>query len=161
MDTSHAQPRGRVRWPFTQLFCLLALSAVAHEARAHPAPFSYLDLHLDVERTGGTLVIHDFDAAYELGIEDPQALLEPGVARERADELLAIVAERLRIAADGDYAEFNRLFLEHARTARAAGKTPEQAAADLQLPAKFSGYNLTGRGGPVTNLTVIYDELAR
>ena len=58
-------------------------------------------------------------------------------------------------------AEFNRLFLEHARTSRAAGKTPEQAAADLQLPAKFSGYNLTGRGGPVTNLTVIYNELAR
>jgi cyclase len=60
-----------------------------------------------------------------------------------------------------DYGEFNRLFLEHARTSRAAGKTPEQAAAELQLPAKFSGYNLTGRGGPVTNLTVIYDELAR
>ena len=60
-----------------------------------------------------------------------------------------------------DYAEFNRLFLEHARTSRAAGKTPEQAAADLRLPAKFSGYNLTGRGGPVTNLTVIYNELAR
>ena len=101
-DTSHARPRGRVRWPFTGLLCLLALTTVAHEARAHPAPFSYLDLHLDAERTGGTLVIHDFDAAYELGLEDPQALLEPGVARERADELLAIVAERLRIVADGE-----------------------------------------------------------
>jgi glyoxylase-like metal-dependent hydrolase (beta-lactamase superfamily II) len=60
-----------------------------------------------------------------------------------------------------DYAEFNRLFLEHARTSRAAGKTPEQAAADLRLPEKFSSYNLTGRGGPATNLTVIYNELAR
>ena len=104
MDPSHARPCGRVRWPFTQLLCLLALSAVAHEARAHPAPFSYLDVHLDAERTGGTLVIHDFDAAYELRLEDPQALLEPGVARERADELLAIVAERLRIVADGEQA---------------------------------------------------------
>src|SRR5690606_37133361 len=45
-----------------------------------------------------------------------------------------------------DYAEFNRLFLEHARASRAAGKSAEQAAADLQLPAKFSSYNLTGRG---------------
>jgi hypothetical protein len=53
------------------------------------------------------------------------------------------------------------LFLEHARASRTAGKTPEQAAADLKLPEKFSGYNLTGRGGPVTNLTVIYDELGR
>jgi glyoxylase-like metal-dependent hydrolase (beta-lactamase superfamily II) len=60
-----------------------------------------------------------------------------------------------------DYAEFNRLFLEHARSSRAAGKTPEQAAADLRLPAKFSGYNLTGRGGPATNLGIIYDELGR
>jgi glyoxylase-like metal-dependent hydrolase (beta-lactamase superfamily II) len=60
-----------------------------------------------------------------------------------------------------DYAEFNRLFLEHARASRAAGKTPEQAAADLKLPEKFSAYNLTGRGGPVTNLTVIYNELAQ
>jgi glyoxylase-like metal-dependent hydrolase (beta-lactamase superfamily II) len=60
-----------------------------------------------------------------------------------------------------DYGEFNRLFLEHARTSRAAGKTAEQAAAELQLPAKFSAYNLTGRGGPVTNMTIIYNELAQ
>jgi cyclase len=60
-----------------------------------------------------------------------------------------------------DYGEFNRLFLDHARASRAAGKTPEQAAADLRLPAKFNGYNLTGRGGPATNLTIIYDELGR
>jgi len=60
-----------------------------------------------------------------------------------------------------DYGEFNRLFLDHARTSRAAGKTAEQAAAELKLPAKFSAYNLTGRGGPVTNLTIIYDELAK
>jgi hypothetical protein len=58
-----------------------------------------------------------------------------------------------------DYGEFNRLFLEHARASRAAGRTAEQAAADLKLPAKFSGYNLTGRGGPATNLGVIYNEL--
>ena len=60
-----------------------------------------------------------------------------------------------------DYAEFNRLFLEHARASRTAGKTPEQAAADLKLPAKFSAYNLTGRGGPANNLTIIYNELAQ
>jgi hydrogenase/urease accessory protein HupE len=102
MESSHAQPRGRVGRPYARLLCLLAFSALAHDARAHPAPFSYLDLHLDAERVGGALVIHDFDAAYELGLENPQALLEPGVARERADELLAIVAERLRIAADDE-----------------------------------------------------------
>jgi hydrogenase/urease accessory protein HupE len=100
-DSSREPPR-RVRWPFARLLCLLAWIAPAPEAGAHPAPFSYIDLHLDAERMGGTLVIHDFDAAYELGIEDPQVLLEPRVARECADELLAIVAERLQIAADGE-----------------------------------------------------------
>lgn len=58
-----------------------------------------------------------------------------------------------------DYAEFNRLFLEHARASHAAGRTPEQAAADLALPEKFSDYNLSGRGGPATNIEVIYGEL--
>jgi cyclase len=60
-----------------------------------------------------------------------------------------------------DYGEFNRLFLEHAKASLAAGKTAEQAAADLKLPAKFSSYNLTGRGGPAGNLTVIYGELKK
>jgi hydrogenase/urease accessory protein HupE len=100
----HTRLRDRVRGPFARVLCLLALSAAAHEARAHPAPFSYLDLHLEAQRTQGALVIHDFDAAYELGLENPEALLEPGTARARADELLAVVAERLRIVADGERA---------------------------------------------------------
>jgi len=77
---------------------------LASRAHAHPAPFSYLDLNVDAERTAGTLVIHDFDAAHELGLSEPQALLEPGLARARADELIAIVGERLRIVADGERA---------------------------------------------------------
>ena len=60
-----------------------------------------------------------------------------------------------------DFGEFNRLFLEHAKASRAAGMTPEQAAASLKLPEKFSGYNLTARGGPTGNLTTIYAELGR
>lgn len=97
-----ARPRRRHRWPFIRLLCLLASSVLAHAAGAHPAPFSYLDLHLDAERSGGTLVVHDFDAAHELGLDDPTTLLEPALARARSDELLAIVAERLRIVADGE-----------------------------------------------------------
>jgi cyclase len=59
-----------------------------------------------------------------------------------------------------DFGEFNRLFLEHARKSKAAGKTAEQAMADLKLPEKFKDYNLTGgRGGPGGNFNVIYQEL--
>jgi cyclase len=59
-----------------------------------------------------------------------------------------------------DFAEFNRLFLEHARASLKAGKTPEQAMMELKLPEKFKDYNLTGgRGGPGGNFGVIFDEI--
>jgi glyoxylase-like metal-dependent hydrolase (beta-lactamase superfamily II) len=61
-----------------------------------------------------------------------------------------------------DFGEFNRLFLEHARASLKMGRTPEQAMATLQLPAKFKGYTLTGgRGGPGGNFNAIYEELKR
>ena len=61
-----------------------------------------------------------------------------------------------------DFGEFNRLFLDHARASLKAGKTPEQAMADLRLPDKFKGYTLTGgRGGAGGNFGVIYEELQK
>ena len=61
-----------------------------------------------------------------------------------------------------DYGEFNRLFAQHARASLKAGKTPEQAMADLRLPDKFKGYTLTGgRGGPGGNFNFIYEELKK
>jgi hypothetical protein len=80
---------------------LLLCCVIAQSALAHPAPFSYLDLHLGDGGTSGTLVIHDFDAAHELGIEDPEALLEPSIARQRSSELTRVIGERLRIEQDG------------------------------------------------------------
>jgi glyoxylase-like metal-dependent hydrolase (beta-lactamase superfamily II) len=60
-----------------------------------------------------------------------------------------------------DWAEFNRLFLAHARESMKAGKTAEQAMAEFKLPEKFKGYNIApgGRGGPAGNFGVIYEEL--
>ena len=61
-----------------------------------------------------------------------------------------------------DYGEFNRLFVQHARASLKAGKTAEQAMADLKLPDKFKGYTLTGgRGGPGGNFNFIYQELQK
>jgi hypothetical protein len=61
-----------------------------------------------------------------------------------------------------DYGEFNRLFLEHAQASLKAGKTAEQAMADLKLPDKFKDYNIAGgRGGPGGNFNVIYQELQK
>ena len=50
-----------------------------------------------------------------------------------------------------DYGEFNRLFLDHAKASLAAGKTPEQAAADLKLPR--SSALTTSRGAAVPRAT--------
>jgi cyclase len=39
-----------------------------------------------------------------------------------------------------EYAEFNREFLNYVQSARKAGRTADQAAAELKLPAKFNAY---------------------
>jgi hypothetical protein len=74
---------------------------VAGTAFSHPAPFSYLDLHLDDRDARGALVIHDFDAAHELGIAQPEALRDEQLVRQRQRELTRIVSSRLRLIADG------------------------------------------------------------
>ncbi|HEY7443491.1 MAG TPA: HupE/UreJ family protein [Vicinamibacterales bacterium] len=84
-----------------RLILVACLVILASPAGAHPAPFSYLDLHLDASRLHGTLVIHDFDAAHELGIEKPAMLLDPEVAVRYRDRLVAIMQTRLRLSGDG------------------------------------------------------------
>jgi len=77
--------------------CLL----VGREALAHPAPFSYLDLHLDAAGVRGTLVVHDLDAAHDLGIPSADSLLDPAVAAKHRDALVALLAPRLSLLFDG------------------------------------------------------------
>src|SRR5262245_4430180 len=79
---------------------LLLVAAVA-PASAHPVPFSYLDLHVNRVAIDGTLVVHVFDAAHDLGIEPPEKLLDPRVAGERASALIALLSPRVTLAADG------------------------------------------------------------
>jgi glyoxylase-like metal-dependent hydrolase (beta-lactamase superfamily II) len=56
-----------------------------------------------------------------------------------------------------EYAEFNRAFLDTARTAMAQGKSAAQAAATLSLPARFAGYDMEQAKA---NVEIIYKELA-
>ena len=81
---------------------LVALAGLAPvPAAAHPAPFSFLDLHLDRTGLTGTLTVHDLDAAFELRIGDADALLDPAVARRHGDALAAVLGARLRVELDG------------------------------------------------------------
>lgn len=79
----------------------LALLLSAGSAAAHPAPFSYLDLHLDGSGLTGTLVVHDLDAAHDLGVADADSLLDPAEAARRRDALVALLASRLALTLDG------------------------------------------------------------
>ncbi len=73
----------------------------AATADAHPAPFSYLDLRLNAGGVNGTLVVHDLDAAHDLGITQADALLDPAVAAKHRDALVKLLSPRITIAFDG------------------------------------------------------------
>jgi cyclase len=57
-----------------------------------------------------------------------------------------------------EYSEFNKAFLAAVKAAKDAGKTQEQALAELKLPEKFSAYVMTGAKD---NISKIYTELSK
>jgi hypothetical protein len=79
----------------------LAFSLIAAAAAAHPAPFSYLDLHLDANGVTGTLVVHDLDAAHDLGFADADSLLDPATAARYRDALVSLIGPRISLMLDG------------------------------------------------------------
>jgi hypothetical protein len=81
--------------------CALVFSLVATAAFAHPAPFSYLDLHLDNSGLTGSLVVHDLDAAHDLGVGNADTLLDPATAARYRDALVALLSPRLSFNLDG------------------------------------------------------------
>src|SRR5687767_13315266 len=74
---------------------------LARSALAHPAPFSYIDLRLDGTHTDGSLIVHDFDAAHDLGVNPPERLREAAVAEQYRDQLTRLMDSRLAITFDG------------------------------------------------------------
>jgi hydrogenase/urease accessory protein HupE len=70
------------------------------QASAHPVPFSYVDVRLDGRTAELTIVVHTFDAAHDLGIEPPEALLDATVLAAQDGRLNALIGGRLRLFAD-------------------------------------------------------------
>ena len=87
--------------PALCLLLALALLVGARPSAAHPAPFSYLDVRLSVSGVSGSIVIHEFDAAQYLKIESPDLLLDPRTSARYRETLLAALAPRLSLLADG------------------------------------------------------------
>jgi hydrogenase/urease accessory protein HupE len=78
---------------------LLFVALWAARVEAHPAPFSYLDLHIGPEGLHGELVLHVVDIAHDLGM-DAETLLDPGVAERERERIIALVASRLFLRVD-------------------------------------------------------------
>src|SRR5919204_3488041 len=88
----------------------VAVVAFASPGSAHPAPFTYLDIHLASDRTAGasaativngTLVVHVIDLAHDLALASPNALLEPRTANEHKAAIAQLLAPRLVLLANG------------------------------------------------------------
>ena len=62
-----------------------------------------------------------------------------------------------------EYADFTRDFVAYAESARKAGKTVDQAAAEYQVPARYKGYvaAVASNVTPAANLKLAYDELSK
>jgi hydrogenase/urease accessory protein HupE len=82
----------------------LVATGVTGFAAAHPAPFSFLDVYIDAEGVSGALVVHDYDAAHELGLSRPELLLDAAVAEQYRGRLTRLMDSRLRIDADARWA---------------------------------------------------------
>jgi len=94
------------------------------------------------------------------GVAYPDTLAKAASTIQNVDTIITGHSTTMTFQDLADYAEFNRLVLAHARESLKAGKTPEQAMADLTLPDKFSGYALTGgRGGAGGNFGLLFEEL--
>ncbi|HSC27898.1 MAG TPA: HupE/UreJ family protein, partial [Vicinamibacterales bacterium] len=80
---------------------VLYLSLAPARLDAHPAPFSYLDVHLDAGGLSGRLVVHAIDVAHDLDLGDPERLTDAGLVRQIAPSLQALLEQRLAFVADG------------------------------------------------------------
>ncbi len=83
------------------LWAVVAVCGVATPLLAHPAPFSFVDVRIQGTSLDIEVVIHAFDVAYELGVDQPDRVFDPAVLGPGTERLIALLRDRLRITADG------------------------------------------------------------
>jgi len=112
-------------------------------------PFSYVDLRLGPSGIDGTIVVHMFDAAHDLGVDPPDRLLDAETASREAERLEALLGARLHVEADGaplraewtgiDVVPDRQSLRLHARFTR--GTAPAGAAGSLSVSARLFPYD--------------------
>src|SRR5262245_38554953 len=80
---------------------IAAFFTQAAPASAHPVPFSYLDLHLEPGIVELSIVVHMFDVGHDLQIDPADRLLDSAFLATKQDALVALLAPRIHLAADG------------------------------------------------------------
>jgi hydrogenase/urease accessory protein HupE len=119
----------------------LLVFVLVQSASAHPVPFSFLDFYLTSSGMEATLILHDFDVAHDLGVSPPERLREAAFLAERAPSIRALLADRLRITADG-------------KPVKPEWSVPE-ALADRQavrVVLRFPGVSAPGKLGIAANM---------
>ena len=79
---------------------LVLWTALLARMAAHPAPFSYLDVHVS-DGLSGRLVVHDLDLAYELKLQDPAGLEDAAFLERQRDAIGTLLQPRLEFFRDG------------------------------------------------------------
>lgn len=82
-------------------FALCSLLVSAARLLAHPAPFSYLDVHITPEGLSGRLALHDLDVAHDLQIEPVTQLADPAFVERQLSALAALMTPRITFLGDG------------------------------------------------------------
>ena len=90
------------------------------------------------------------------GVQYPETLAKMAKGIKGVDTVIPGHSEVTDWASLMEFAEFNKEFLAATQAAKKAGKTADQAAAELKLPEKFSAYQM---GGVKDNVAKIYAEL--
>jgi hydrogenase/urease accessory protein HupE len=80
------------------LVCVWLLAAAS--PAAHPVPFSYLDVRQTAQSIDAALVLHIIDVAHVVQVEQPERLLDPGVAKAHEAAIARLVEGRLRVSAN-------------------------------------------------------------
>jgi hydrogenase/urease accessory protein HupE len=96
-----AKSRIREKGAGVALLAVISIFSIAPRAAAHPVPFSYLDVRIEPGAIELTLVAHMFDIAHELGVDPPDRVLDQNVLVRQGDAVLALLRNRLQIAAGG------------------------------------------------------------
>jgi hydrogenase/urease accessory protein HupE len=116
---------------------------LAAPADAHPVPFSYLDLRVQRDAIEASLVVHIFDAGHDLNVEPADRLLDPSVLAARGPALVALLAPRLVVEADG-------------RTLTPAWSSAIEPIVDRQSLRLHASYRLDRPPGVIAVSTVMF-----